>query len=48
MRIPGYIPGDKAAEWKDVLGAKKGAVGYVPVTPKVEEKKQPKPDKKKE
>lgn len=46
MRIPGYIPGDKAAEWSEVLGAKKGVVGYIPVTPTPKKKEEVKPIRK--
>lgn len=49
--IPGYIPGEKAHEWADVLAAKKGVVGYVPISPSTikkekEAEKKPTPVKK--
>ena len=48
-RIPGYIPGEEAHKWADILKAKKGVVGYVPVSPspaKKEAKEEKKPVKK--
>ncbi len=45
VNIPGYIPGHKVDEYKDILAAKRGAIGYVPMSPKPVKKEEPKVDK---